>query len=69
MGVEKAIIARRICPVPQATCFRGRCILCNYNDFKDIHSIEAYAYSHGYGRDFVAGRINDFLHAEVLREV
>lgn len=43
---EHRIISRRICwPNPDATCLEGGCGYCNFEDFKKLSVIEAYARS------------------------
>lgn len=66
---ERKIISRRICEKPSARCFRGQCILCNKAPMVSIEEVERTAVNLGYNKDFIAGRINDFLHAEVMWEV
>lgn len=64
LNVSRRITHRKICNNPHARCYRGVCIDCNRGAFHTIESIEHRAQSTGYGRDFIAGKINDFFHAE-----
>jgi hypothetical protein len=71
MSPQGEITARRICPpgIADARCYRGKCISCNAFDYVPLAEVEERAVAEGYGRDFIAGRTIDFLHANVLREV
>lgn len=69
--MTRRIVARRVCPAwrADARCYRGQCIVCNQYEMTPIGRVEAEAVAGGYGRDFIAGMINDFLHAQVEWEV